>query len=79
MQDELSLREIETYAKDAIDDLDVSILDAIKDIQISDFNSDFVSQIEQYLRVKILFPDKGNNLERDARRVLVRIIEILND
>lgn len=58
MKEELCLREVDTYAKDAMDDLDVSILDAIKDIKISDFNSDFVSQIEQYLRVKILFPDK---------------------
>ena len=79
MQEELSEREIETYAKDAIDDLDVSILDAIKDIQTTDINGEFVSQVEQYLRVKTMFPYGGNDLEGDTRRVLVRIIEILND
>ena len=79
MKDVLSEREITVYAKDAIDDLDASILGEIKNIQIGDFNSDFSAQVEQYLRVKILFSEKGNNLERDARRVLVRIIEMLND
>lgn len=79
MKDELNLREIDAYAKDAIDDLDESILAEIKDIQIGDFNSDFASQIEQYIRVKILYPDRGNDLEKDTMRILVRIIEILND
>lgn len=53
MQEGLSEREIETYAKDAIDDLDVSILDAIRDIQGTDINDEFVAQVEQYLRVRI--------------------------
>ena len=60
MKDELSLSEIDVYAKEAIDDLEVSIHDAIKDIQIGDFNSDFASQVEQYLRVKILSNRKNN-------------------
>lgn len=79
MQDKLSLREIDAYAEDAIDDLDVSILDVIKGMQIGDFNSDFAVQILQYLRVKILSCDGGNDLEGDARSVLARIIKILND
>lgn len=79
MQNELSLREIDAYVKEAIDDLDVSILDAIKDIQIGDCNSDFASQVEQYLRVRIMFSYDGNDLEGDARHVLIKMMEILND
>ena len=35
-------------------------------------------QIEQYLRVKILSYDKGNNAEKGARLVLTRTVEMLN-
>lgn len=79
MKDELSLSDIDVYAKDAIDDLDVSILDAIKAMQIGDFNGDFSAQIQQYLRVKSYHPNRENDLEKDARRILIRIIEMLND
>ena len=72
-------REITAYAKDAIDDFDASILDAIKNIQINNLDSDFAAQVQQYLRVKILFSGRRKDLEKDSQRILVRIIEILND
>ena len=69
----MSIAQSRVYRKGyAIDDLDVSILDVIKKMQIGDFNSDFADDILQYLRVKILSYDKGNDLEKDARFVLTR-------
>lgn len=79
MQNELSLRKIDAYAKDAIADLDDSILNAIGGMTINNLDENFASQVEQYLRVKILFPYKGINLDTDVKRVFNRVIEILRD
>ena len=79
MQDELDLKEIDAYARDAIADLDDSILRVIRCMNLSDLNGSFASQVKQFLRVKTMFPYDGNDLEGDARRVLVRTIEILNE
>ena len=78
MQDELDLKEIDAYAKDAIDDLDDSILRVIRGMNSSDLNGNFASQVKQFLRIKTMFPYKGNDLEADAKRVLVRMVEILS-
>lgn len=61
-----------------IDDLDDSILDAIRGMSLSDLTGHFASQVEQYLRVKLLYPYVENDLEENARRVLMRMIEMLN-
>lgn len=79
MQGELGLKEIDAYARDAIADLDDSILRVIRRMNLSDLNSSFASQVKQFLRVKTMFPYDGSDLEGDVRRVLVRAIEILND
>lgn len=65
------------YAKDAIDELDESILDKLRGINPSDSDDEFLRQIEQFLRVKTMFPYEGEDLEADVKRVLVRMTEIL--
>ena len=77
MQYESSLKGIEAYAKDAIDELDESILDKLRGINPSDSDDEFIRQIEQFLRVKTMFPYEGEDLEADVKRVLVRMTEIL--
>ena len=71
--------ELMYLSRDAIADFGDSILRVIKCMNLSDLNSSFASQVKQFLRVKTMFPYDGNDLERDARRVLVRTIEILNE
>ena len=77
MQYESSLKGIEAYAKDAIDELDESILDKLRGINPSDSDDEFIRQIEQFLRVKTMFPYEGEDLEADAKHVLVRMVEML--
>ena len=79
MQGELGLKEIDAYARDAIADLDDSILRVIRCMNLSDLNGSFASQVKQFLRVKTMFPYDGNDLGKDTRRVLIRIVEMLND
>lgn len=77
MQSELGLMEIDAYAKDAIAELDESILDKLRGITSVDSDDEFIRQIEQFLRVKTMFPYEGDDLEADVKHVLVRMTEML--
>lgn len=77
MQNESSLKGIEAYAKDAIDELDESILDKLRGITSVDSDDEFIRQIKQFLRVKTMFPYEGDDLEADVKHVLVRMTEML--
>lgn len=77
MQNESSLKRIEAYAKDAIDELDESILNKLRGITSVDSDDEFIRQIKQFLRVKTMFPYEGEDLEADVKHVLVRMTEML--
>lgn len=77
MQNESSLKEIEAYAKNAIDELDESILNKLRGITSVDSDDEFIRQIKQFLRVKTMFPYEGEDLEADVKHVLVRMTEML--
>lgn len=77
MQNESSLKGIEAYAKDAIAELDESILNKLRGITSVDSDDEFIRQIKQFLRVKTMFPYEGDDLEADVKHVLVRMTEML--